>query len=93
MPSSATVRQGVTVCASSNGATAEVTADQREVVFDNPVQGAGWNILRNAGANARFTVSVTTNGVTWSNQFKMTTATADQVHMSRPQARRSAAKA
>lgn len=84
MASSATVRLGATICASSNGATAEVTADQREVLFDNPVQGPGWNILRNAaGRNARFTVSVTTDGATWSNQFRCTTATADQVHMSR----------
>ena len=84
MPTSATVRSGATVCASSDNA--EVTADQREVLFDAPVQGAGWNILtRAAGGRATFAVSVTANGVTWSNQFKCLSASADQVHMSRPQ--------
>ena len=81
------VKSGATVCASSNDA--HVTADQREVVFDHPAHGTGWNILTRAvGRSTLFTVSVTegtgVHAVHWSNQFKCIRADDQQCHMSRP---------
>lgn len=76
----AVVKSGKIICASSGNA--DVTPDQRGVMFDCPKPGPGWHLLtRAAGGAPLFTVAVSGEGRSWSKQFHCARADEGQVQM------------